>query len=158
MPCTKPGMKSMTRALVDTNILVYAALKEQKLHSKAVDRIAEIASRGEMAVSTQNLAEVSRVLLEKVKPAISPADVKRIVFGYSRSSIVLEYSRSTVVNAISTKDKYGIHFFDALLVATMQENGISIIVTENTKDFEKIKWLKVQNPFEKRNLKDIKKY
>lgn len=141
-------MKSMTRSLVDTNILVYAALEEQDQHQPAVDVIAEIATNGEMVVSTQNLAELSRVLLEKVKPSISPANVKRIVFGYSHSSAVLEYSHSTVVNAISTKEKYGIHFFDALLVATMQENGISRILTENTKHFEKIEWLEAVNPFE----------
>ena len=141
-------MKSMTRALVDTNVLVYAALEEQDLHLKAVESIANIVDKGEMVISTQNLAELSRVLLEKVKPGISPANVKRMVFGYSHSSTVLEYSHSTVVNAISIKDKYGVRFFDALLVATMQENGVSKIITENTKHFEKIEWLEAVNPFE----------
>jgi len=36
----------------------------------------------------------------------------------------------------------------ALLAATMKESGISKIYTKNTRDFDKVPWLEVINPFE----------
>jgi predicted nucleic acid-binding protein len=39
------------------------------------------------------------------------------------------------------------HLWDAAIAATMKENDIFEIVTENVKDFKKIPQLKVSNPF-----------
>ncbi len=133
---------------MDTNILVYSALKEQgNKHTIAIKVIGELIDKKEMILSTQNLAELSRVLLEKVEPSISVDAVKKIIFGYSNYINIISYSQTTIINALSIKREYSLHFFDSLLAATMQENGISQIITENTKDFEKISWLKVSNPF-----------
>jgi predicted nucleic acid-binding protein len=44
---------------------------------------------------------------------------------------------------------YKIPFWDALIVATMEENSIDTIITENEKDFKKVKWIKTINPFKK---------
>jgi predicted nucleic acid-binding protein len=41
------------------------------------------------------------------------------------------------------------NFWDALIVATMEENSIDTIITENEKDFKKVKWIKTINPFKK---------
>lgn len=140
----------MNRTLVDTNILVYAALEEQgKKHKIAADEISSLILGKQMAVSIQNLAELSRVLLEKTKPAPEPGNFKRVLFGYSRCAQVLSYSEFSLVNAASIKDRQGLHFFDALLVATMEENNISNILTENTRDFESITWINAVNPFKK---------
>jgi predicted nucleic acid-binding protein len=42
---------------------------------------------------------------------------------------------------------YEVHYWDALIAATMRENNIFCIYTENG-DFKSIPWLKVINPFE----------
>jgi predicted nucleic acid-binding protein len=137
----------MTRVLVDTNILVYAALGEQEMkHDAAVDAISGLVHSKRMVVSVQNLAELSRVLLEKTKPPVKTSDAKRIVFGYSNCSDVLRYSEHTVVNALSLRSEYGIHLFDALIASTMQESGVSRIFTENVSDFRQVPWIKATNP------------
>lgn len=138
----------MTKVLVDTNILAYAALAEQgKKHGLAVDAIAGLVRDKKMVVSVQNLAELSRVLLEKAKPPLQTGDAKRIIFGYSTcSEEVLKYSGHTVINALSLRAEHGIHFYDALLAATMQENNVSKIFTENVSDFRALSWLDVANP------------
>lgn len=66
---------------------------------------------------------------------------------FMKFSTVLGYSGSTVIGALSISKEHGLHFFDALLAATMQENGIKEIVTENEKDFSKVKWMKAVHPF-----------
>ncbi len=57
---------------------------------------------------------------------------------------------STVTEAIKICGERRLHYWDALLAATMKENGIFIIYTENEKDFKKISWLEVINPIKKK--------
>ena len=85
--------------------------------------------------------------MEKVSPPQKHDDVIKYVCRYLELSYVIRYDGNTVIRAVSIAKEYKIHFFDALLVATMQENGIEEIITENTEDFRKIQWLKVKNPF-----------
>lgn len=59
----------------------------------------------------------------------------------------LRNDEKTVVEAINNQAIYGIPFWDALIVAAMEQNSLDTIITENEKDFKKISWLKVINPF-----------
>lgn len=137
----------MSKVLVDTNVLIYSVQKGEKRHKNAVETIEKLVNEKRMCVSVQNLVEFSRVLREKAQPGVDHETVKEYLFGFMKHSTVLEYSGGTVVEALSVSKAYGIHFFDALLAATMQENGIREILTENEKDFEKVKWMKATNPF-----------
>ena len=60
---------------------------------------------------------------------------------------IINYHGKTVVNALQLSSNYKIHFFDALIVATMEENSIYEIITENEKDFNKISNIRITNPF-----------
>ena len=61
---------------------------------------------------------------------------------------VLNYNAQTIKSAIGISSKHGIHYWDALLAATMKENNVFSIYTENEKDFKKIPWLKTINPLD----------
>ncbi len=137
----------MTKVLVDTNMLIYSVQKREQRHKKAVETIEKLVNEKRMVISAQNLAEFSRVVREKAEPAVDHETVKEYLFGFMKFSTVLEYSGTTVIGAVSLSKTYGIHFFDALLAATMQENGVKEILTENEKDFAKVKWMKATNPF-----------
>ena len=138
----------MTNSLVDTNILIYSIDSRDDKHETSVLAIQKLVEAGDLVISSQNLAELSRVLLEKVDPPQKHEDVMKYLFKFKTLGRVIHYKSDTVVDAVNVSKQYKIHFFDALLVATMQENNISDIITENTKDFRKIKWLDVKNPFE----------
>lgn len=137
----------MSKTLVDTNILVYAHHKKDEKHGTCAKVVSELVDEDDMVLSIQNLVEFSRVLSEKVSPSIDKELVKQYVFDLAESSKIISYNEHTVMEALMISKQHKIHFFDALLVATMQENGISMILTENTKDFQKIKWLSVKDPF-----------
>lgn len=138
----------MTRVFVDTNILIYSLDTEEPKKQEIADKlIAELLLKNEIILSSQNLAEFSKVLLEQTDPPQNPENVLSYVYAFMKLATIVNYSQETVVRAITIKKEYKIHFFDALLVATMQENGIDKILTENTKDFKKIPWLEVRNPF-----------
>lgn len=138
----------MTKVCIDTNILIYAVQKYDSKHIKAVDVIDQLSAKSEIVLSIQNIVEFSRVLTEKSKPPLDQEIVIQHIYQFLAFSELIKYSENEVIRALSISKDYEIHFFDALIVATMQENGISDILTENTRDFKKIPWLNVKNPFE----------
>ena len=103
----------------------------------------------EIVLSIQNLEELSRVLSEKSFPSLDKELIRQYVFDFSETVITIAYNAHTIMDALSISKQYDLHFFDALLAATMQENGVDTIITENITDFSKIPWLKVINPFGK---------
>jgi len=136
----------MTRVLIDSNILVYAVdVSELEKHESSNKLLLDLAETGNAVLSSQNLAEFSRAL-EKSK-SVSYNQIKLLVSHIASVFQTVNYNSDSVLKALDISSQYSIHFFDALLAATMEENFISEIITENEKDFKKIPWLKVTNPF-----------
>ncbi|MBI2597750.1 MAG: PIN domain-containing protein [Candidatus Diapherotrites archaeon] len=139
-------MLTDSKALIDTNILVYALDKDSEKHEKAKETIKNQCEKGSAIVSAQNLAEFVFVVTEK-KKKLSAEQANQFVFDLSDNSAVLSYSTSEIIRASQLKFEYKTNFFDSLIVATMEKAGVFTIITENEKDFVKINWLKVINPF-----------
>lgn len=141
-------MKKDEIFLVDTNIIVYAYEIENSERKKKSMEILEKCWKNELtlAVSNQNLAEFSVVSLKKLK--LEASKVKEIVKDISNFSGFkkIKYSNSTILAAIDIVEKYKMSFWDSLITATMIENGIFNIYTENDKDFKMLS-LNVINPF-----------
>jgi len=136
--------------LLDTNILVYAYdgtdidkhITSKKIINKCLD------GEYQIAISPQNLSEffsvtTSKSLLDKADAIKVISDI--IVFpGWKK----IGFDHITVLTAAKISDEYKMSYWDSLLAATMKQNSVLKIYTENTKDF-KIPWLVVENPFEK---------
>lgn len=137
----------MTKVLVDTNLLVYSVNPpDGEKCRKSVAAIVELIKRQEFCVGAQNLAEFSRVVGEKVKPAQSTDDIRNWVRQFRKSGEVLPYTGGSVLSALAISHAEGIHFYDALLVAAMREHGVGEIWTEDEAHFKKVRGLKVRNP------------
>ena len=138
-------------ALIDTNILVYAfdADSGQK-YPVAKDLISRSWKGTEQyAVSVQNLAEFTVVVREKVVHPVPSDDVRQFLslIMRSRDWQVLGYNAKTIIRAHEIRDGHRLHFWDALLAATMEENSVRTIITEDV-HFRKVPWISVLNPFE----------
>src|SRR3989344_5665856 len=134
------------RFLVDSNILVYAFdSSEKEKFEKAKKFLKESMGNGNAFLSAQNLAEF-HVNITKGKNGIRKKTSIEITEALSEQFNIVNYNEKTVVKAIETEDEHKSHFWDSLLAATMQENGIRTIYTENTRDFKKIPWIKAINP------------
>jgi len=136
--------------LIDTNILVYAYdrsyLKKHKIAKEVVKTSWQTKSG---VLSIQNLAEFYSIITRKVQKPIAISKAKQIILDLIEGFEILRYSEQTIVSAIDNQMIYGIPFWDSLIVATMEENSIDTIITENEKDFKKVEWLNVINPFKK---------
>jgi len=142
------------RALVDTNVLIYATLSADPRHARAQETLALRHRPGvELFVSVQNLAEMYPNLIgPKNQPPDSPGQARDKIRSLSRlrGLTVLPLTLETVQSAMElcveaevTRQAY----FDRQLAALMRRENIPVILTENTKDFEGIAGLTPLNPF-----------
>ena len=145
-------MKYMTEDyklfLVDTNILVYAYDKSEATKRKKAEELLSKCFDGfiTLAMSNQNLAEFVYVTTRKSKLSMNQAMINVRDISNSTTFKKINYSTRTVILAVEIADEFKMSFWDSLLVATMKENSIFNIYTENTSDF-KMPWINAVNPF-----------
>jgi predicted nucleic acid-binding protein len=134
--------------LIDSNILVYSYDKsEQKKHQKAKEIVKQAWIKKDAVLSMQNLAEFYSIITRKTKKPMPLDTAKQIILDLIDGFEILRYDENSIINAINNQAIYKIPFWDSLIVSVMEENSIDSIITENEKDFKKVKWLKVINPF-----------
>lgn len=136
--------------LIDTNVLVYlfdADAPEKRRISKDLVTACWRSERC-YSVSVQNLAEFSVVVTEKVDNPMPVEEVQRFIRSIQDFDgwNVIGYGSKTIIAAHGIRDRYHVHFWDALLTATMIESGIDTIITEDA-HLQRISGITVTNPY-----------
>ena len=136
----------MAPALLDTNVLVYAAYRRSPLHVAAaglVDRA--VRQRGVYCLAPQNLVEFAAVVTRRRANdnPLPSEDVLRItnLLYRSRNLTKIYPRRGTAARAMSEGARLGISgpaWYDLFLAVTMRDAGVQTIVTENVSDFERL--------------------
>jgi len=140
----------MPDRMIDTNILVYAYdASEGKKHKASGDLLMQIWKEGGGVVCLQNLMEFFVVVTGKVERPIEVTEARTIIEDFLKSERwkIVDRDSDTFLRAVNLVSEHGIHLWDALIAACMEENNITEIVTENSKDFERIPHIKVTVPF-----------
>ncbi|MBI3027672.1 PIN domain-containing protein [Candidatus Woesearchaeota archaeon] len=134
--------------LIDTNVLVYASEKGESSRNKDAKELIDRCWKGKdiFAISSQNLAEFVFVTTRKAKLDLKEAEAFAGFIVHFQGFKKISYNQYTVMSAIEIADQFKMSFWDSLLAATMRENGIFNIYTENAKDF-KMPWINAVNPF-----------
>ena len=141
------------KTFIDTNILIHAHNESEKeKESRAREIIKSIFEGKQKAhLSNQILGELFLGITKRIPEPIPKQEARDIVESIIRSQnwIKLNYTEKQISLAMKLNIKYNLHFWDALIAATMLQNNIYTIYTENDKDFKKIPGLKVINPLKK---------
>jgi len=131
---------------LDTNVLVYAYdvgdLRKRRIAQDLVTK----ALAGDIVVSSQVLAEFSATLLHKLSPAARPAEVITILEALAPIHLV-STDGDTVRRAIEVRAKYGIHFYDGMIVASAERGGCARIWSEDLNSGQRYFGIAVENPF-----------
>ncbi len=137
--------------LIDSNILLYAIDNVNKNKHERAKELLKLCWSGKIkyAVSLQNLSEFFVNATKKISKPLSKETASEIVksitefHGWNK----IAPTKETIIAATKLSTENNTHYGDALIAATMIENKISTIITENTKDFSKIKGIHAKNPF-----------
>lgn len=124
--------------LTDTNIIIYY-LGGIQLSERALDFIDSIFSE------EKNISVITRMELLAFRFQ-NQADEKRVK-GFVKSTTVFQLSSDVEKAAIKLRKNYKLKLPDAVIAATALTNGF-MLLTRNTKDFKKVKGLKLINPFD----------
>ena len=132
---------------LDTNILVYSV--DKKNPSKQVlarEIVVDAINGGDYMISAQVLNEFSNVALLKLQMTV--AEVGKFVSMFKQMNVVsLDFKWTE--RALEIKGRYGIQFFDSLLLAAAEANGCDEIYTEDLSDGQVYCGIKAVNPFKK---------
>jgi predicted nucleic acid-binding protein len=140
--------------LIDTNILVYATGAQSLQHAKAKElRDQAAAGQFEACIAAQILTEFYAVVTDprRFQPALTPTQAQREMRTYLSSPLRLilpkEITVTRMLNLLGSKSVKAGRIFDIFLAATMLDNGVQRIYTENVGDFQGITGIDAINPF-----------
>lgn len=140
---------------IDANILVYAFdSSEKRKHELARKHITQVLLKQKHAtISTQILGEFFNVVTRKIEHPLPVGEAHEIVCKLTEleNLHIANIGAATVIQAIELSDSAKTSYWDALIAATMKEHQVSVILTENVKDFSRIPGIVVTNPFAEKN-------
>ena len=144
-------------SFLDTNILVYAADTESPFHSEA-RHLVNRANAGELRVciSPQVIGELYATLTS-LRKALHPwppgeaVEQAKALWEKSQKIYPKPGTLGLTLDLVQRYELRGADFFDARIVATMLDNGITTIYTANEKDFARFEEIVAINPFSERS-------
>jgi predicted nucleic acid-binding protein len=132
---------------VDTNILVYAEDRSHAdKHRAARAWLRELWVRHCGRLSTQVLNEFYSVATRRLRPQMLAGDVRAEIRRYQRwNPWVCDHA--TVENAWAVESRFGLNWWDALIVAAAQQQGCTLLLTEDLQHDQQIDGVRIVNPF-----------
>ena len=137
------------RDFFDTNVLVYAVDQrdpEKQARSRAL--LTEAIENNTGALSTQVLSEFFTVSTSRrrVPQPLSPTDARLIVEQVSVMPVIA-VDLSMVRRAIDTSQRYGIAYWDGLIIAAAERAGCARLFSEDLNAGQSYNGVLAVNPF-----------
>jgi predicted nucleic acid-binding protein len=133
---------------VDSNVFVYRLDTSEPEKAPVADRwVAAIWERRSGRVSSQVLSEVYVNLTSKLSPGLEREEAGRYVsalFAWRPVSVDARLVRS----AFSIQDRYGLSWWDALIVAAARRAACPYLLSEDLQAGQDFDGTQVVNPFE----------
>jgi len=135
------------RAFVDTNVLVYAHDRGAgEKNARARELVARLWRERTGVVSTQVLQELYVNVRRKASAPVSAPEARALVEDYLAWPLVVN-DGATILQAVAIEERFGLSFWDALVVASAQEAGVEILWSEDLNDGQAYGSAVVRNPF-----------
>ena len=131
---------------VDTNVLLYAVSRAPEEQAKAA-RANEILLARDLGLSVQVLQEFYVQATRESRPdRLSHEQAATLIDSFRRFS-VQETTLSLTLSAISTKQRFGISYWDAAILEAARALGCQIVLSEDLSDGQDYEGVLVDNPF-----------
>ncbi len=136
-----------TLVFLDTNVLIYA-LDDRDVPKRDAARVwlAACWQRHCGRLSTQVLNEFYANARKKFSQSVSAGDARAEVRRYQRWQ-PWQIDQLTIESAWAAETRYGLNYWDALMVAAAQHMGCTMLLTDDLQHEQRIDSLRVVNPF-----------
>lgn len=141
----KSYLASEILASVDANILVYAVTADHGVkHKVAVDVLHDVSeSNGILALQT--LGEFFNACVRKYR--FDPRVMQAAVVSWQEVFPIAVSSPSALNAAMRAVISHSLSFWDAMLVSTVREAGVSLLFSEDMQHGQMIEGVRIINPF-----------
>jgi predicted nucleic acid-binding protein len=139
-------MPSASTVFVDTNVLLYAQ-DPRDAQKKAVAQawLQRCWRAGIGRISTQVMHELY-ANLRRVAPSLNVEDARAVLRRY-RAWHPWVVDDATVDQAWHVQDRMNVSYWDALMVAAAQQQGCTLLLTEDLQHDQQIDSVRIVNPF-----------
>jgi predicted nucleic acid-binding protein len=131
---------------LDTNILVYAYDRSEPRKQQIARELVRRAVAGEIETSSQVLGEFAATFLHKLTPRAKPEDLIALLDALGPIKLVA-LDGDVVLRAVQAHIRYGLHFYDGMIVAAAERGGCQKIWSEDLNAGQKYFGSVVENPF-----------
>jgi len=137
----------VSEVFLDTNVLLYAVDdKDSAKRDRARQWLTVCWQRRCGRLSTQVLNEFYANARKKFETAISAGDARAEVRRYQNwKPWVIDHP--TVETAWAVESRYGLNYWDALIVASAQHQGCTVLLSEDLQHDQQIDSVRIVNPF-----------
>ena len=132
---------------LDANVLVYAYDPSDARKQRIAQDLVRRALAGELVTSTQVLSEFAATLLHKLSPAARPEEVTAVLDALGPIRVIAP-DGDTVRRAVEVRGRYGVHFYDGMIVAAAERGGCGKIWSEDLNAGQRYFGISVHNPFQ----------
>lgn len=137
----------VTEVFVDTSVLLYAVDDEDPAkRDRAREWLAACWQRRCGRLSTQVLSEFYVNAKKKFANAVTQGDARAEIRRYQQWKPWL-IDHPTLETAWAVEARYGVSYWDALMVAAAQHMGCTLLLTEGLQHGQRIDSLTIINPF-----------
>ena len=137
----------MTAVFVDTSVLLYSEDgADRAKQARAVDWLHALWLRRLGRLSTQVLNEFYANATHRLKPPMPQGDARAEVRRYQRWQPWL-VDHATVETAWSVQSRFGLNYWDALIVAAAQAQGCRYLLSEDMQHRQVMDQMQIINPF-----------
>jgi predicted nucleic acid-binding protein len=131
---------------LDTSVLVYAYDGTDRQKQGRAQELVRRALDGEMVVSTQVFAEFASTMLHKVSPPVKPQEIGAMLDALGPIRTV-QPDLDMVSRAVMVRAKYGMHFYDGMIIAAAERAGCERIWSEDLSVGHLYFGIRVESPF-----------
>jgi predicted nucleic acid-binding protein len=137
------------RALVDTNVVVYAYdVDEPRKHDLARGLLKRLSDEGRLVFSAQVFNEFASAMMgPKRKKPLRPDEIAVVLRELEATGEVVPITPSLTLRGLDAMPRHGLSFWDALIWAAAAENRIGVIDTEDFQAGRTIDGVLFVNPF-----------
>jgi predicted nucleic acid-binding protein len=128
---------------LDTNILIYAASKDDARKRKIASSLLEA---GEFGVSAQVLGEFYNTATLKMRDSMTP-DQAEAWIGLLSKQQCAAVNADLVISGIRVARRYGISYWDGAIVAAAEALGARVLYTEDLNNGQAYGTVTAINPF-----------
>jgi len=131
---------------IDTNVLLYAVLRNEEEQAKAA-RANEILLGRDLALSVQVLQEFYTQATRESRPGRITHELATSAIDSLRRFPIEDVTIGLMLAALETRTRFQISYWDAAIIEAARRLDCEVVLTEDLNDGQDYAGVRVENPF-----------